>query len=163
MAAPAKAIGDALLERKKKVSSVTYRVKCLDTTINNINRALRENSDPRGSVITNLVERMKTESEAIGEEMKKFSDLNVEINVAASEIQDTEQDGNNDPTQFKEDVEHILAMCEFKFMELDNSVAQRMHAIDMVKATIATKIAQLQMISLPNSRNSSPGRTIKPT
>ena len=35
--APAKAIGDALAERKKKDASVAYRIKCLDTSINSIN------------------------------------------------------------------------------------------------------------------------------
>ena len=90
--------------------------------------------------------------------MKKFSDLNVDINVAASELQDTDQDGNVDPTQYKQDLDYILGLCEYKFCELDNTVTQCIRAIDRAKASIETKTARLPMNCLPISRNNSPER-----
>ena len=142
-----------MAERKRKEASVAYRVKCLDTTIDRINRALMENADPRGALVSNLVERTNSESEAIREELKKFSKFNVQIHISSIEFNDVEPQSGADPAVYKQDLDYILAQSEYKYCQVDNTVTQRMRLIDIAKASIQTRIATLQGNSQPTSRN----------
>ena len=117
-----------------------------------------ENADPWGAVVNNLIEKTNTESESIRDELKKFSECNVSIHIASTEFNDVDPQSGADPASYKADLDYILAVSEYKYNQVDNTVTQRMRLVDIAKGSIQTRVAKLQANSQPSSRNNSPNR-----